>query len=63
MKQEDKKRRSFLKHVLAGGTAVAGVSITRKQVQADTISDKRVSNDVLYRETEEFKKYYQNWRR
>ncbi len=62
MKQEKEERRSFLKHILAGSTAVAAVAVTRKPVQADTVSEKRISNDVLYRETEHFKKHYQSWR-
>lgn len=62
MKQEQGKRRSFLKHILAGSAVVAGVAVTRKQVQADTASDNRVSKDTLYKETDSFKKHYQSWR-
>ena len=62
MKQEKEERRSFLKHILAGSAVVAGVAVTRKQVQAGTVSENRVSKDVLYRETDHFKKHYQSWR-
>ncbi|MGL1932578.1 MAG: twin-arginine translocation signal domain-containing protein [Desulfotalea sp.] len=59
MKQDEGKRRSFLKHILAGGAAVAAVAVTRKQAQASSVTDKTLSSD-LYKETDDFKKYYQS---
>ena len=61
MKQEEGKRRSFLKHILAGSAAVAGVAVTRKQAQAKSVSDQTLNSD-LYQETEDFKKFYKSLR-
>ena len=62
MKQEEGKRRSFLKHILAGSAAVAGVAVTRKQAQAKSEARSIAANDGLYQETADFKKYYDSLR-
>ncbi|WP_156792250.1 hypothetical protein [Desulfotalea psychrophila] len=59
MKKEQGKRRSFLKHILAGSAAVAGVAVTRKKAQAADLQ-KVAGSEVLYQETEDFKKYYKS---
>ena len=61
MEKEQGKRRSFLKHILAGSAAVAGVAVTRKKAQAAGLQ-KAAGNEVLYQETEDFKKYYKSLR-
>lgn len=62
MKQEQGKRRSFLKHILTGSAVVAGVSLTQKKVQAGTSPEPRISDEILYQESEHFKKLYKSWR-
>lgn len=61
MKQEEGKRRSFLKHILAGSAAVAAVAVSRKSAQASMAPEKTLKSD-LYEETDDFKKYYQSLR-
>ena len=63
MKKEEEGRRSFLKHVLAGTAVVAGVAATRKSASArqQLEADHRKS-EVLYKETDAFKKYYESVR-
>jgi len=59
MKNEQDKRRSFLKHLLAGATVVAGtVAAIRPAKAKPAISEKESGVDVLYHESESFKKYY-----
>lgn len=62
MEQEQGKRRSFLKHILVGSAAVAGVAVTQKRLQAETSPETRISSEVLYQESEHFKKLYKSWR-
>ena len=64
MKKEEGNRRSFLKHILAGGAVVAGtvaavgpVKAGKNPVQAFDRQD-----EVLYHESEDFKKYYKSLR-
>ncbi len=62
MKKEAGKRRSFLKHMLAGTVVVAGVSAATKpaKAQKETVSPR--SDEILYRESEAFTKYYKSLR-
>jgi len=63
MKKDEEGRRSFLKHVLAGSAVVAGVAATRKPAAAgQTLKIDRSRSDILYRETDAFKKYYESIR-
>lgn len=58
MKQDQDKRRSFLKHILAGAAVVAGSVAVIKPVKAKRVLQLKDSDDVLYHESENFKKYY-----
>lgn len=63
MEKKEDGRRSFLKHVLAGTAVVAGVAVTKKSATAK--KDLQVPNgksEILYRETEDFRKYYESIR-
>ncbi len=63
MKKNEEGRRSFLKHVLAGSAVVAGIAASKKPATAGKHPiDNPEGQDVLYRETEEFKKYYDSLR-
>lgn len=62
-RDEPKERRSFLKGMLAGSLALAGLaSGTRKGRASQAEEGKAHSDEVLYRETEEFRRYYQSLR-
>ena len=58
MKEDKDKRRSFLKHVLAGAAVVVGSAAAIKPAKAKTAVQPEECNDILYRESESFKKYY-----
>ena len=63
MKKNEEGRRSFLKHVLAGTAVVAGVAAAKKPASAR--QDRNIDHggsDILYKETDEFKKYYESIR-
>ena len=60
MKNEEGKRRSFLKHLLAGATVVAGSVAAIKPAKAKPAAVGKEGGDVLYHESENFKKYYQS---
>lgn len=63
MKKNEEGRRSFLKHVLAGTAVVAGVAATKKPASArQNLNIDRGRSDILYKETDEFKKYYESIR-
>jgi len=63
MKQEkDKKRRSFLKHVLAGGVVLAGTAAAVRPAGARSGPVQPESEETLYRESAEFSKYYKSLR-
>lgn len=62
MKNEQEKRRSFLKHLLAGAAVVAGSVAAIKPAKAKTTVEVKGKDDVLYRESDSFKKYYQSLR-
>ncbi len=62
MQQNDESRRSFLKQVLAGSAVAAGATLTGKKVRALETRKTRVSNEVLYHESDDFKKYYDSLR-
>ncbi len=58
MKKEEEKRRSFLKHIIAGTAVVAGTAAIVKPVKAESASTVNSSGETLYHESESFKKYY-----
>lgn len=62
MKKEEDKRRSFLKHILAGTAAVIGTAAIVRPAKAKPASAVDPSNETLYHESESFKKYYKNLR-
>ncbi len=60
MKEEKELRRSFLKRLLAGSAVVAASMAGSKPVKAKTPAPVPGGGDeVLYRETKAFKKYYE----
>jgi hypothetical protein len=61
-KKEEDNRRSFLKHVLVGSAAVAGVAATIGPAKADSPSPTIPLDEILYHESESFKKYYKTLR-
>lgn len=64
MKDQNNKRRSFLKHLLAGTAAVAGTAALCRPAKATAGQGnlKREGTETLYRESEHFKKYYRSLR-
>ncbi len=62
MQHNDDGRRSFLKQVLSGTAVVAGVALSGKKAKAKQQQTVQQGDDVLYKETEAFKKYYQSLR-
>lgn len=62
MKEEKNERRSFLKHIAAGSAAVTGILTAARPVKAKAGPDKGVENEILYRESKYFKKYYKTLR-
>ena len=62
MEQEKNKRRSFLKHMLAGSVVVAGAAASVKPAKAKKGSVPKGADDILYHESEDFKKYYKSLR-
>ena len=62
MKEEKEVRRSFLKHILAGSAVVAASLVGKKQVKASEHVARPEGDELLYRETEDFKKYYRSIR-
>ncbi len=62
MKENDEKRRSFLKQLVAGSAIVAGSALVSKKVQArETASNKR-PEEILYKKSDAFQKYYDSLR-
>ncbi|PID42482.1 MAG: Tat pathway signal protein [Proteobacteria bacterium] len=59
---EKEKRRSFLKHMLAGSAVIAGTSVAVKPAKAKKKAEPAGSDEVLYYESEAFKKYYKSLR-
>ena len=63
MKQEnDDKRRSFLKQLLAGTATVVGAAALVKPAKAGPLQVESGTGETLYRETPEFQKYYKSLR-
>jgi hypothetical protein len=62
MKKEEDKRRSFLKHILAGTAAVMGSAAIVRPAKSKSAAKIDLSNETLYHESESFKKYYKNLR-
>ncbi len=62
MKKEEGKRRSFLKHILAGTAAVVGTAAIVRPAKAKSDPTAIRSDETLYHESESFKKYYKTLR-
>jgi hypothetical protein len=62
MKQNDDKRRSFLKQIFAGTAVVAGSALVGKKAKAQETGTVDRPDEVLYKKTEAFKKYYDSLR-
>ncbi len=62
MENEKKERRSFLKHILAGSAVLAATGAAIKPARAGTSQTVDDSNEVLYEESDSFKKYYKSLR-
>ena len=62
MQNEKKERRSFLKHILAGSAVLAGAATVTKPARAGTRKVETDTNEILYHESEAFKKYYDSLR-
>jgi len=62
MKEEKDVRRSFLKHILAGSAVVAATIAGKKSAKAETKTPLQGGDEVLYKETEDFKKFYNTFR-
>lgn len=60
MKQDKDRRRSFLKHIVAGAAVVAGSLAVIRPVKAKPVFTRKEGDDVLYHESESFKKYYES---
>jgi len=62
MQQNDDSRRSFLKQALAGSAIVAGSALVGKKARAKKQAEAKRPGEVLYQESEAFKKYYESLR-
>lgn len=62
MKQEDEKRRSFLKQIVAGSAIVAGSVLVGKKAKAQEVMKDKRPAEVLYQKTDAFQKYYDSLR-
>ncbi len=62
MQQKDDNRRSFLKQILAGSAIVAGSTLVGKKAKAKEQMEAKRPDEVLYRKSEAFKKYYESLR-
>lgn len=60
--ESDGKRRSFLKQLLAGTATVVGAAALVKPAKAGPVKMTPDTGETLYRESEEFKKYYKSIR-
>ena len=62
MKENDDKRRSFLKQMLAGSAIVAGSALAGKKAQARESKESNRPEEILYKKSDDFQKYYDSLR-
>ncbi len=62
MKENDDKRRSFLKQVFAGSAIVAGSALASRKAQARESKASTRPDEVLYQKSDAFQKYYDSLR-
>jgi hypothetical protein len=60
--KQEENRRSFLKHVLASATAVVGTAAMVRPAKAESEPAVSHVDEILYRESSSFKKYYKTLR-
>ena len=61
--RQGKRRRSFIKGLVAGSAVLAGLFPRKDRAVAEQGQEgATVSQEVLYRETREFRKYYETLR-
>ncbi len=64
-KPDKAKRRSFVKGIFCGALGIYGLSAassSRGKEELHPRGEARSSDEVLYRETEEFRRYYESLR-
>ena len=61
-KEEEEKRRSFLKCILAGTAAVIGTGSIVRPLKSESVQPVAHQDEKLYQESENFKKYYKTLR-
>lgn len=62
MQTSGNDRRSFFKYLLAGSSAMIATSAIIRPARARTTIKMPPADEVLYQETEQFKKYYKSLR-
>lgn len=63
MEKDQDKRRSFLKHIVAGAAVIAGSVAAIKPARAGKqAAASREGDETCYQESENFKKYYDSLR-
>lgn len=62
MTHEDGKRRSFLKQLVVASAMVAGSTLPSKKVHAGETRAANHPDEVLYKNTDAFQKYYDSLR-
>lgn len=62
MKHEDGRRRSFLKQLVVASAVVAGSALPGKKLQAKETGPGNHPDEVLYKKTDAFQKYYDSLR-
>ncbi|MEA3467996.1 MAG: transcriptional initiation protein Tat [Thermodesulfobacteriota bacterium] len=61
MKKDDADRRSFLKTLMTG-SAIAAATFSAGTIKAKEQDTARKTDEILYRESEDFKDYYKSLR-
>ncbi|HIP39927.1 MAG TPA: formate dehydrogenase [Desulfocapsa sulfexigens] len=61
MKKNDSERRSFLKTLMTG-SAVAATMFCASTIKAEKENSTRRTDEILYRESQDFKDYYKSLR-
>lgn len=62
MDENDQKRRSFLKQVVTGSAIIAGSALVSKKAEARKTEESKRPDEVLYRKSDSFTKYYDSLR-
>jgi len=62
MKENDDRRRSFLKQMLAGTAIIASSAVSGRKAQANEVERNKRPQEVLYKKSDAFQKYYDSLR-